>query len=478
MGERLHLKRLIVLCSWILFLGFVFASIEIASIDSPTNTTYNSSDVWFNVTTNETADWCGYSIDGFENISMSNDSTTTYYFENSSVPEGSHNVTFSCNDSAGGMNFSETLYFTIDLTAPEITIESPLNITYKAYEYIDFNITSSEEINWCGVSVFGTDNITMTNDSLTHWFIEVAFLTIGSPPVNVSFSCNDTVGNMNTSEPLYFTIDGGIPGVEIESPSNTEYSTSDVWFNITANETADWCGFSLDNEANVTMANDSLTHFYYLQTNLDGAVHEVTFYCNDSVGYYSNGNSTSFTVSIPSPVHNSPVIFTNIPITVSGTPGIYTLTFCQILNFNFNNNQVILSLQNIYNDSIRININSDFYNILLGEAVTKDLNNDGVPDIKITLKSINAPNATISINLITGSETETPDDNVSNETTQNNNTNNEVPENNGTTTSGGELINQTSNQTSNEPPAQQNETFIGNIINSIIDYVKLLLGIE
>jgi hypothetical protein len=63
----------------------------------------------FSVSANEALDWCGLSLDGGENISMTIDGSSATY-TNSSMIRGDHTAVFSCNNSAGRMA-SETSSF-------------------------------------------------------------------------------------------------------------------------------------------------------------------------------------------------------------------------------------------------------------------------------------------------------------------------------------------------------------------------------
>ncbi|MCK5063618.1 MAG: LamG domain-containing protein, partial [Candidatus Aenigmarchaeota archaeon] len=124
------------------------------TITSPENQTYNTNSIWFNVTLNETGSWCGYSLDGAANVTMDG-SGTTWYKENSTMTEGSHNVIFSCNDTTGNMNASAiTEYFTVDTTKLSLTDTSDSQTAYANYTLFKANYTyGSNSINgsgtWC-----------------------------------------------------------------------------------------------------------------------------------------------------------------------------------------------------------------------------------------------------------------------------------------------------------------------------------------
>jgi hypothetical protein len=90
------------------------------AITTPVNgSNYNVVEVEFNITMNEIASWCGFSLDGAVNTTMTlNGSSTLANFTNSSMTEASHNVTFYCNDSVGNMGVSDTHFFLVDATNP------------------------------------------------------------------------------------------------------------------------------------------------------------------------------------------------------------------------------------------------------------------------------------------------------------------------------------------------------------------------
>jgi len=83
------------------------------TVDSPENTTYNQDRVWANVTLNEDADWCGYSLDGNENQTMDTDAPKHWYYDISSLSNEQHSIKFYCNNSRGEVTDSSTVYFTI-----------------------------------------------------------------------------------------------------------------------------------------------------------------------------------------------------------------------------------------------------------------------------------------------------------------------------------------------------------------------------
>ena len=112
------------------------------TIQSPLNQTYNTSIIWFNVTLNEPGSWCGYSLDGTSNKTMTN-SSGNWNAQNSSMTKGSHNVIFYCNDTAGNMNKTTSRYFVVNASGPLISINSPTAQSYST-NIINLNISITE----------------------------------------------------------------------------------------------------------------------------------------------------------------------------------------------------------------------------------------------------------------------------------------------------------------------------------------------
>ncbi|MEK6734529.1 MAG: hypothetical protein AABY27_05420, partial [Pseudomonadota bacterium] len=107
----------------------VDATAPVITIISPTNTTYTTTTISFNVSLSESGSWCGVSLDGAANITMTaNSSNTGFGYINSTMSQGSHSVVFACNDTAGNMNASSgAKVFTIDSISPNVLIVSPAN---------------------------------------------------------------------------------------------------------------------------------------------------------------------------------------------------------------------------------------------------------------------------------------------------------------------------------------------------------------
>ncbi|MCK5042635.1 MAG: hypothetical protein KAR51_01290, partial [Candidatus Aenigmarchaeota archaeon] len=271
------------------------------TIESPSNKSYNITSVWANLTLDEDGDWCGYSLDGAANITMSNTSATDWYILVESLSESSHNIVYSCNDTSGNMNSSAvTIYFTVDLTDPQYSLNQT-NSTEAGADTL-FSLYWEDNIALAGY-IFSFDNCTgiFENDSYIEMTGTENWSNV-SKWINSTVGCtiqwrvyaNDTAGNMNVSDIYSFnTIDSTPPIITIEYPLNRSYNSTSVWANLTLNEDGDWCGYSLDGAANVTMSNTSTEDWYILVESLSESSHYITYSCNDTAG---NMNSSEVTV--------------------------------------------------------------------------------------------------------------------------------------------------------------------------------------
>jgi len=99
----------------------------IITVVSPQNITYPGK-VNFNITLDQNGGWCGFSLDGKANVTMSNMSATNFNFTNTTMTNGIHNVVFSCNNTDGAINTSSLMSsFTIDSQSPGLNITYPVN---------------------------------------------------------------------------------------------------------------------------------------------------------------------------------------------------------------------------------------------------------------------------------------------------------------------------------------------------------------
>jgi hypothetical protein len=277
------------------------------TITSPQqNTFYSTTRVDLTFIVNEEADWTGYSLDGAENVTSGNTTLTN-------LSEGSHTVIVYAKDSAGNMDESDVVTFTVDTTLPTITINLPQETTYSTSE-IDFKFVVSEPVSWMAYSLDGEDNVTLNGDTV------LTDLKDGEHTIKIF--ARDTVGNTGVSDTVNFKVDTTPPKITITSPERTTYTTTNVFLDFTINEKATWIGYSLDYENNVTITGSPDLY------NLTEGPHSIVVFATDNAGNTGASTAVEFIISIP-PVDNTP------PTIKINSPENSTYTMSTI-NLNFN----------------------------------------------------------------------------------------------------------------------------------------------
>jgi hypothetical protein len=122
-----------------------------------------------------------------------------------------------CYNTTNLVNATANRTLKMDTTPPTIAIISPTNATYNNQNWVWANATADEAALWCGVSLNNSANQTLTNLSGT-WNLNLTVPSTGSN--NATVFCNDTAGNMNYSNPVYFTVSSPLT-LTVTTPINT-----------------------------------------------------------------------------------------------------------------------------------------------------------------------------------------------------------------------------------------------------------------
>jgi hypothetical protein len=112
---------------------------------SPKNDTYAINSVPLIFTVNEETSWTGYTVDGQINATILGNTTLT------SLLDGAHYVVVYANDTRGNMGASNTVYFAVDTTPPNITDVSQLPLENNVLPENDVKINASITDNFSGV---------------------------------------------------------------------------------------------------------------------------------------------------------------------------------------------------------------------------------------------------------------------------------------------------------------------------------------
>ncbi len=141
--------------------------------------------------------------------------------------DGSHNVTVYANDTAGNQN-SSRVFFTVDTTPPQITIQSPLSQRYSTGS-IDYNITANEALGFARVSIDSGPNMSMANDTLYHYYnLSSAHASLGSGHHSAIFFVQDLFGNQNSSSISFMVGNIYVSGYALYSKTGLLMSNANV----------------------------------------------------------------------------------------------------------------------------------------------------------------------------------------------------------------------------------------------------------
>jgi hypothetical protein len=259
------------------------------TIQSPMNTTYGTTNIWFNATASSDADTCIVDY-GLGNVTLTN-STGNYNYNDTSVAQGTHTAIFYCNNTAGLWN-SSMVTFTVDSIPPVIWIETPINSTYTNRSTW-FNVSLNKAGDTCIVD-YGYGNNTMTNSS-GNWNYFNGSMADGN--YLVKFFCNSTIGIMGFNS-VHFAIDTTPPAIFVTNPFNITYIIPSVWFNVTSPD-AVTCLVNYGFGGEI-MTNSS-GNWSYLNSSMVNGVYSVQFYCVDAYGNLNVTDPIIFTVNVPIP---------------------------------------------------------------------------------------------------------------------------------------------------------------------------------
>ncbi|HEX7482698.1 MAG TPA: hypothetical protein VF350_04460, partial [Candidatus Bathyarchaeia archaeon] len=167
--------------------------------------------------------------------------------------------------------------------APNVQITSPENKTYS-------NVTLTYKLNrgtqWIGYSLDNHPNVTIKT--------ETNLLGLSEGDHNITIFGNDTLGNMGSSNTVFFSVDTLPPILDILVPQNQTYGVTDIQLTFTINEAFSNLAYSLDGQnkkdiiGNVTLPA------------LSNGAHRVTLYATDELGNLAE-KSVFFNVS-PFPI--------------------------------------------------------------------------------------------------------------------------------------------------------------------------------
>ncbi len=209
------------------------------------------------------------------------------------------------NDSAGNVNDTENVTFTIDSTSPTMTLDSANDTNFTSTYTINLSATVDDNLLDVQTVYFsisnGTTNmfnVTASNSSGA-WNASVLGSRLTEGEHNISVVANDSVGNSNTSSNISIRIDTSKPNVTSVAISNIKEDAADleaIGFDDATNLQS--CVFNSTTTGNDTLSRFNKTNFRKTLGGLVGdTTYSLTINCTDSAGNFNDSNTISFTTS-------------------------------------------------------------------------------------------------------------------------------------------------------------------------------------
>jgi len=240
-------------------------------IDAPVEgETLTTSDVAFNASANESGNWT-YSFDGGIN-NTGPTSTQTLNETLSGLADGSHNATVYVEDDNGNVG-TETVNFSVDTTAPTVSINSPSegaefsssptisgssSDATGTVSNVEVKIADSSGNTWDGSS-FTSSTTWVTASGTNSWTYDTTGIS-SEGSYDVSARATDDSGNTGTTaDPaITYTIDTTPPSISNVSVSNPEGQNVSVSFD--SSEEIDNISVDIGGAENATLNENDFTY--------------------------------------------------------------------------------------------------------------------------------------------------------------------------------------------------------------------------
>lgn len=182
----------------------------IITIDVPTNTTDNNTVHELNASMSDlNPDSMNYSVDGNANITVSGNVINVTI---STTSDGSHNVRVCGNDTANNINCS-TVFFTVDVTGPDVDIINPGNSTFFA-SIVQLIANATDNHSNVSFMFFSVDDSSNSTPQSTNISTTLDPLSNGSHFVRV---CGNDIFNNENCLTRFFSI--SVVNINFTSPT-------------------------------------------------------------------------------------------------------------------------------------------------------------------------------------------------------------------------------------------------------------------
>lgn len=218
-----------------------------------------------------------------------------------SPPEGTQAPIITIHTPQNGSFYPKNLNLTFDVTIPETNDDKSISFVSKLYYKASWepNEIAVTEKGFGDSSSFSIDlsGVRGGNHSITVYAVGVGSYEIDHEfdPESYTMTSYYETFEMTGFSTVSFTKDVVSPRISVLSPQNKTYVASDVELDFTVNEPVSQLKYSLDGQANVTFAGNTIL------LNLPNGEHNVTVYATDNAGNIGASNTIYFSVEVPKP---------------------------------------------------------------------------------------------------------------------------------------------------------------------------------
>lgn len=384
---------------------------------------YSARAVWANVTANDTyLDKIVINLYNSSWINSTLSSTSGFFVNFTNLVDGIYYLNASANDTAGNTNWTVARKIKIDNTPPFFASIWPANNTWNN------GILSAvlNEPGFCWIVFNGTNYSTTASSGMTEFSYTNSTVSESSSnqTLNATFYCNDTLGQLNASNTIFFGIDRTLPAIDLNYPADGISTTnSTLHFNYTLsdnNQVLVNCSIIFDSSilsthttGLISGGTDEFVHSGY-----SAILHTWSIRCVDKAGNAKTSGSRTFTKTTDSSGTNGGSTTSDngdsggADTEYEGT--VYNVTGSSIINgtskrlresdklvFRINGTEHSLTLLdiNFTANTTRIKIRSTVItaDLKAGEEKKFDVTEDNYLDLYVKLNEVKYPRANLTI---------------------------------------------------------------------------------
>jgi hypothetical protein len=248
--------------------------------------------------------YCNLTLNGKLNKTNLNViNNTLYNVTLSNLSEGIHTWNVSCLDNASNKNTSETRIFTVDFSAPTVTLRNPTtlswyNTTSRFFNYTVSDVTGISNCTLVINNIVNKTNTSINNQAPNNFSVD----GFNDGIYNWTVYCTDFANRTSLTDPYVFYIDTGPPSINLSIPYDGFISSENsLMFNFTATDALDpglFCNITfnstINNSVGLSVTNGN-TYSYNQSGFTDGTFFwNVT--CQDNTSNRNTSSTFNFTV--------------------------------------------------------------------------------------------------------------------------------------------------------------------------------------